>query len=139
MGCVARKEKAAIAAGSHLFPFRTEKLSPPAPMVLRKRESRSPPPLMSSVPWLHTGGRNFFCFCPYSCPPHKKIIIRQPGMRKRTPYGRENARKELRGGRERSRQEHCYAHRRDVRWRCRYACGMRGLPLPASLPILCSA
>jgi hypothetical protein len=23
-----------IAAGSHLFPFRTEKLSPPAPMVL---------------------------------------------------------------------------------------------------------
>lgn len=24
-----------IAAGSHLFPFRTEKLSPPAPMVLQ--------------------------------------------------------------------------------------------------------
>jgi hypothetical protein len=28
--------KVAIAAGHHLFPFRTEKLSPPAPMVLRK-------------------------------------------------------------------------------------------------------
>ena len=26
----------AIAAGSHLFPFRTEKLSPPAPMVLQQ-------------------------------------------------------------------------------------------------------
>ena len=32
-----------MAAGIHLFPFRTEKLSPPAPMVLRKRESRRPP------------------------------------------------------------------------------------------------
>ncbi len=30
----------AIAAGSHLFPSRTEKLSPRTPMVLRKRESR---------------------------------------------------------------------------------------------------
>ena len=30
----------AIVAGFHLFPFRTEKLSPPAPMVLRKWESR---------------------------------------------------------------------------------------------------
>jgi hypothetical protein len=30
------KIKVAIAAGHHLFPFRTEKLSPPAPMVLRK-------------------------------------------------------------------------------------------------------
>ena len=29
--------------GAHLFPFRTQKLSPLAPMVLRKRESRSPP------------------------------------------------------------------------------------------------
>ena len=33
----------AIALVFHLFPFRTEKLSPTAPMVLRKRESRSPP------------------------------------------------------------------------------------------------
>ena len=32
-----------IALVFHLFPFRTEKLSPTAPMVLRKRESRSPP------------------------------------------------------------------------------------------------
>ena len=30
----------AIAAGFHLFPFRTEKLSPFTPMVLRKWESR---------------------------------------------------------------------------------------------------
>ena len=40
------------AAGPHLFPFRTEPLSPPAPMILpARRESRSPP---------------FF----YPCPPH---------------------------------------------------------------------
>ena len=32
------------ARGIHLFPFRTEKLSPVAPMVLRKRESRESPP-----------------------------------------------------------------------------------------------
>ena len=29
-----------IVAGFHLFPFRTEKLSPPAPMVLPSWESR---------------------------------------------------------------------------------------------------
>ena len=40
--------KAATARGLHLFPFRTEKLNPGAPMILRKRESRSPPP--PSVP-----------------------------------------------------------------------------------------
>jgi hypothetical protein len=28
-------ERVTMAAGIHLFPFRTEKLSPPAPMVLR--------------------------------------------------------------------------------------------------------
>ena len=33
----------AIVAGFHLFPFRTEKLSPFTPMVLRKWESRSLP------------------------------------------------------------------------------------------------
>ena len=33
----------AIVAGFHLFPFRTEKLSPSTPMVLRKWESRSLP------------------------------------------------------------------------------------------------
>ena len=32
--------KAAIAPGIHLYPFRTEKLSPVTPMVLRKWESR---------------------------------------------------------------------------------------------------
>ena len=30
-------ERVTIAAGIHLFPFRTEKLSPPAPMVLQGR------------------------------------------------------------------------------------------------------
>ena len=39
----ADKTKAAIARGFHLFPFRTEKLNPAAPMVLRKWESRQPP------------------------------------------------------------------------------------------------
>ena len=39
-----RRLKAATAGGLHLFPFRTEKLNPRAPMILRKRESRSPPP-----------------------------------------------------------------------------------------------
>ncbi len=34
------KTKAATARGLHLYPFRTEKLNPAAPMVLRKRESR---------------------------------------------------------------------------------------------------
>ena len=38
-----KKTKAVIARGIHLYPFRTEKLSHAAPMVLRKRESRSPP------------------------------------------------------------------------------------------------
>ena len=34
--------------GAHLFPFRTQKLSPLAPMVLRKRESRSPPVFLNA-------------------------------------------------------------------------------------------
>ena len=53
--------QAVIAPGFHLFPFRTEKLSPAAPMVLRKRESRSPPPL-PEVPSTHTvrKGLRFF-------------------------------------------------------------------------------
>ena len=36
--------KVVIAWGFHLFPFRTEKLNLTTPMVLRKWESRSPPP-----------------------------------------------------------------------------------------------
>ena len=44
-----RKIKAVMAAGFHLFPFRTEKLSPPAPMVLRKWESRRPPTFQGSL------------------------------------------------------------------------------------------
>ena len=39
-GLTDRRTKAAIARGFHLFPFRTEKLNPAAPMVLRKWESR---------------------------------------------------------------------------------------------------
>ena len=34
------KTKVVIARGFHLFPFRTEKLNPATPMVLRKRKSR---------------------------------------------------------------------------------------------------
>ena len=49
--------KAAIARGLHLYPFRTEKLNPAAPMVLRKRESRSPPPSASG---LHKSPEAFF-------------------------------------------------------------------------------
>ena len=33
--CSMKSYQVVIAAGSHLFPFRTEKLSPPAPMVLQ--------------------------------------------------------------------------------------------------------
>ena len=45
----ANKTKAAIARGIHLFPFRTEKLNPAAPMVLRKWESRQPPPSEAGI------------------------------------------------------------------------------------------
>ena len=37
---VTKKIKVVIARGFHLFPFRTEKLNPATPMVLRKWESR---------------------------------------------------------------------------------------------------
>ena len=55
-----RNDTVAIAAGSHLFPFRTEKLSPCTPMVLRKRESRSPPPYRGFPPGATALGGNFF-------------------------------------------------------------------------------
>ena len=42
----------AIVAGFHLFPFRTEKLSPFTPMVLRKWESRSLPSLREAFQFL---------------------------------------------------------------------------------------
>ena len=53
-----------IASGFHLFPFRTEKLSPTAPMVLRKRESRSPPSYfqVEALPARLLGGL-FVSFC----------------------------------------------------------------------------
>ena len=51
-----------IAAGPHLFPFRTESLSPPAPMVLKLllRESRSVPIQYFCAPRPHGPGRFFF-------------------------------------------------------------------------------
>ena len=65
----AAKQKAVTAAGFHLFPFRTEKLSPPAPMVLRKRESRLPPPFMEP-PGNHVrfSGGFFCCLVRDGCP-----------------------------------------------------------------------
>ena len=54
----------AIALVFHLFPFRTEKLSPTAPMVLRKRESRSPPSFPKvRVPSPVIRGRDAFWAC----------------------------------------------------------------------------
>ena len=49
-----------IALVFHLFPFRTEKLSPTAPMVRRKRESRSPPSFQSPRPFSGHPGRDAF-------------------------------------------------------------------------------
>ena len=51
-----QKNKVAIAKGTHLLPFRTEKLSPSAPMVLRKWESRSLPFLRHNKPVTHSHG-----------------------------------------------------------------------------------
>gem|GEM_PF-6502722 len=55
-----------IASGFHLFPFRTEKLSPTAPMVLRKRESRSPPSYfqVEALPARLLEGFSFLCTMP---------------------------------------------------------------------------
>src|SRR5215204_1531775 len=52
-------ERVTMAAGIHLFPFRTEKLSPPAPMVLRGRlRGRvGRRPFFFALNWLNTGGR----------------------------------------------------------------------------------
>ncbi len=65
-----RRLKAATAGGLHLFPFRTEKLNPRAPMILRKRESRSPPPPCApesnKLP-----GALFFCTRPRACKSYK--------------------------------------------------------------------
>ena len=55
--------QAAIAAGFHLFPFRTEKLSPPAPMVLpARRESRSPPSFFEREPPCNILARGLLVF-----------------------------------------------------------------------------
>ena len=52
--------KVAIVAGFHLFPFRTEKLSPFTPMVLRKWESRSLPFLKEAFQFLKAEMLLFF-------------------------------------------------------------------------------
>ena len=49
-----------IALWFHLFPFRTEKLSTVAPMVLRKRESRSPPSFRRAPRQRCPGARRVF-------------------------------------------------------------------------------
>ena len=56
MSYIINKLKVTIAVVFHLLPFRTEKLSPPAPMVLHSRESRSSPIFM---PLPLTGKRLF--------------------------------------------------------------------------------
>ncbi len=61
--------QAATAAGIHLYPSRTEKLNLRAPMVLRKRESRSPPP---SRPGQTV--RAFFC-PPETPAPARQIVL----------------------------------------------------------------
>ena len=53
--------QAAMAAGPHLFPSRTEKLSPPAPMVLRSQRGRVGSRHLKPRPPLgHPQGRTFF-------------------------------------------------------------------------------
>ena len=61
--CKPLKIKVTIAAGFHLFPFRTEKLSLPAPMVLLLWESRSLPNLLNSG---SSSSRSFFLLFLYA-------------------------------------------------------------------------
>ncbi|MDG4655258.1 hypothetical protein P6F25_23485, partial [Chryseobacterium arthrosphaerae] len=44
------------------FPFRTQKLSPPAPMVLLTRESRPPPVFILFLKILYHNDKGFFLF-----------------------------------------------------------------------------
>ena len=55
---LSKRYSGGYSVGDHLFPFRTEKLSPTAPMVLRKRESRSPPSYfqVEALPAILLGG-----------------------------------------------------------------------------------
>ena len=61
-------EQAVLAKGIHLLPFRTEKLSPSAPMLLRQStwESRSPP--LFKTKKLNTERCWAFFMCPASAP-----------------------------------------------------------------------
>ena len=68
--------KVVIAQGLHLFPSRTEKLNLAAPMILRKWESRSPPP---SEP-RGTKPRGFFL--------HGRAAIMGRNRRKKSCYDR---------------------------------------------------
>ena len=49
-----------FSGGAHLFPFRTQKLSPPAPMVLLTRESRPPPVFILFLKNLYHCDKGFF-------------------------------------------------------------------------------
>ena len=63
-----RKEtKVAIVAGFHLFPFRTEKLSPPAPMVLHTRG--------------RVGSRRLFFRKPLGAIPGAFVVVYTPSPR----------------------------------------------------------
>ena len=71
-----------IASGFHLFPFRTEKLSPTAPMVLRKRESRSPPSYfqVEALPARLLGGL-FVSFCRVNAALFRRVFGAFPSRR----------------------------------------------------------
>ena len=60
--------------GAHLFPFRTQKLSPLAPMVLLTRESRSPPVFIKSS---STKLMSFFCFYTFA---RCQMLVLQQGQ-----------------------------------------------------------
>src|SRR5574344_364798 len=55
---------AAIAAGHHLFPFRTEKLSPPSPMVLTYQSEEEAAAVLRVPDRSHDLPGTFF-LCPY--------------------------------------------------------------------------
>ena len=67
-----KRIKVVIASGLHLYPYRTEKLNLITPMVLRKRESREPPP---RAPETHVPGAFFSYTYPDRPPPNTP----QPG------------------------------------------------------------
>ena len=144
-------------------------------MVLRKRESRSPPPF-TECPFLgHQPGERFFFVCHRSSNPrqlrsplhgnphpnthHRKgankakagktkggkaenrraCFWKRVGAADGTPHGEESAWEELHSELDcnHNRQEHYFAHRRDVKWHCRYVCGMWELSFSTFFLIYC--